>query len=658
MSINISPGVYTKIIDLSDYVAQVPATTGFFVFLSKKGEDNKMKFVTSRSDFINEFGEPNINDFGREYGQQMYHIFNFLGESGSAYIMRVLPDSGDGNAAYSNIRVDATASDSSADISITWKTGMNSHAELETNLENGLDDVYPVCFFYPIGRGEFYNGLGIRISQHANPMYVGVYNLDIYEKQEFDGSDVIVESFEVSFDERSTDINGESNFVVHILETYSSVLRCKMGDGYDTVCKVYDNNIGNVSIVLGNSASLTDNKQNFTDWKSNGGSGQYIVWAIDGRGYQIYGWVGAVSNENSTVTIFKDKALTMRGWNYVRSLTDLTGFDITTDINYQIKQNFGLISNAFLSAIPAPLKYGSDGNLKNTSGYVDSIVANQIIAKALAGTIINPFTNELEDSPLDTEFYDFNMIFEGAWPDALKIAVSNLAQTRRDCVAVLENGDNTSINNALTERRTNHNFNNYLTTLYEGYNKVYDAFTGQSCWFSPLYHMSYLLPRNDRVGELWYAAAGFNRGVIESIAENGLRYNPNLDARNALYLAQLNPIVRFRQGYTVWGQLTTQAKPSALQDLNIVRLVLYIKRALEGYCRYFIYEQNDAITWGQVNSAMVEFLEDIKKNRGLYDYSVNVYATPYQIKRKEFTVDVMLYAVRTVEKINLNFFVK
>jgi phage tail sheath protein FI len=168
--------------------------------------------------------------------------------------------------------------------------------------------------------------------------------------------------------------------------------------------------------------------------------------------------------------------------------------------------------------------------------------------------------------------------------------------------------------------------------------------------------MSYLLPRNDSVAEVWYAIAGFNRAPIDTIKE--LRFNPKLGQRDQFYLKQLNPIVQFAQGYTVWGQLTTQAKPSALQDLNIVRLVLYCKRALELFCRYYIFELNDSTTWGQVNGQVTEFLENVKSKRGFYNYSVEVGATEYERKRKTFHVNVTLEPTRVVEKILLNFFIK
>jgi hypothetical protein len=197
--------------------------------------------------------------------------------------------------------------------------------------------------------------------------------------------------------------------------------------------------------------------------------------------------------------------------------------------------------------------------------------------------------------------------------------------------------------------------NNYFVALYESYSKVSDPFTGQDVWFSPMYHMAYLLPRNDNVAEIWFAVAGFQRAAIDSIKE--LRYNPRLGQRDQLYLKQINPIVKFAQGYVMWGQLTSQAKSSALSDLNIVRMVLFAKRAIEQFCRFFIFEQNDPITWAAVSGQIVEFLEQIKKKRGLSDYSVEVGATEYERKTKRFHVNIILDPTRTVEQIELNFFI-
>jgi hypothetical protein len=168
--------------------------------------------------------------------------------------------------------------------------------------------------------------------------------------------------------------------------------------------------------------------------------------------------------------------------------------------------------------------------------------------------------------------------------------------------------------------------------------------------------MSYILPRNDRVAELWYAPAGFNRASIESIKQ--IRFSPKVGQRDQFYLKQINDIVVFNEGTTVWSQLTSQAKSDAMQDLNVVRLVLYIKRALTQFCKFYVFEMNDSMTWSSVKGEITAFLEDIKRRRGLYTYEVNVGATDYQLKTKTFEVDVILEPTRTTEKIQLNLYVK
>jgi hypothetical protein len=643
---NISPGVYTKIIDLSTYVQAVPSTIGMICALSEKGRDNELVFVGSRSELISEFGDPNIATYGKSYGQGPYCAYNYLGESGSLYYMRVLPD----NAAYSNLRINAASGDSTSAISVSYVDALSTKAEIKTNL--GVAPNYPVCILYPIGRGQYYNGLGVRFVEHSNPILDGVYVMDIYEKQS-DGDDTIIESFEVSFDVNAKDTAGDSIFISYILATYSSVLRAEMElasgaytAGYELISKIFDKNIGTVSAVgTAGSATITDNKQDFSDWEGVV-TGSYVVIATDDKGIKVWGWLGAASGtDDVTVAVFDDKNLGTQNWNDIGTGT----FNFSsTSITYSIKESYGNIADAFTSSEPVPLKKGSEGDLIQADGSLDTAEATTLLSNAYAGTI--------DDNVLDTENIYFTLVFDCGYPTAVKTAIYNLVTTRRDCVGIMDNGDNSTYAASITSREDTHTFNTYFLALYESFNKVYDIFTGQDVWFSPVYHMSYLLPRNDVVGELWYAAAGFNRASIGSIKE--LRFNPKLGQRDQMYLKQLNPIVKFNPGYVVWGQLTSQTKASALQDLNIVRLVLYCKRALEQYCRYFIFEQNDSITWNMVSSDIVEFLEVIKRKRGLYSYDVSVAATDYEKKSKTFHVDVNLEPTRVVEKIELNFFIK
>jgi len=651
---NVSPGVYTKIIDLSTFVQAVPSTIGFLCGFSRKGRDNELIFVGSRADFISEWGEPNITEYGKYFGQGPYVAYNHLGESGALFWMRLLPD----DATYANLRIDAVMdpSDSSASIEITYVESLNSKDEIRTNLTQ-VGNRMPIVFLYPIGRGDYYNSLGVRITEHANPTLSGIYVLDIYEKQS-DGDEVIIESFEVSFNPNAVDNAGDSIFITSILERYSSILRAEMvlpngeyTSGYDLVARVFDREIGNVTVDLtAATASIRDNKQDFSDWQTSPqtGNANYVVIAKDARGNTIWGWLGESdpNEDNEIINVFveRDLSTSPRGWNGAVSLFDPSLGDIT----YEIRKTYTSIASAFTSSEPVPLKKGSEGSLRTSTGDIDTTEAEVLLERGYSGLI--------DDNILDTENVYFTIVYDAGYPSDVKKAIVNLCQTRRDCVAIIDNGDNNTVNEALDTRQNVNTFNTFYAALYECYSKVSDPFSGEDVWFSPVYHMAYLLPRNDNVAEIWFAAAGFNRGAIDNIKE--LRYNPRLGQRDQFYLKQINPIVKFSDGYVVWGQLTTQAKASALQDLNIVRMVLYIKRALERYCRNFIFEQNDPITWAQVSGAIVDFLEVIKVKRGLDNYSVEVGATDYEKKTKTFHVNVTLYPTKAVEKIELNFFIK
>jgi len=663
MASPISPGVYTTITDLSSYIGAVPSTIGLICGLTKKGEDNVLKFIDGRAEFIAEYGEPNIAEYGKNYGQGKYCAYNYLGESGSLFFIRCMPD----DAAYSNIRVnvDLTDLDSTASISLDYiqSSDANTIYELRSALTTS-GTTFPLCVLYPIGRGDYYNRLSVRIIAHANPMLSGIYVLDIYEKQS-DGTEVIIESFEISFDPNVKDSTGDSIWIQYILNNYSSVLRCEMtfdgdeimSDGYNTLIKIYDKEIGAVEIeeAVG-VASLTDSKQDFNDWISTTYPYSYCVEAIDQRGNKLQGWLGNLNGDDDSIEIY-DSRLTGGARNWIG---DISLFDNSGEITYSIKKSFTSVATAFASSEPASLKQGSDGSLLDASGNLNTSNpggATQLLSQGYLGQLTSKIDGVSSvDDVLDQENIYFSIVYDCGYPSEVKTSISTLVQTRRDCVAIMDNGDNSSYTNAMNARLNNNTFNNYFCSIYEEYNKVYDTFTGQDVWFSPVYHMSYLLPRNDNVSEIWFAAAGFNRASIDTIKE--LRFNPRLGQRDQMYLKQLNPIVKFNPGYTNWGQLTSQAKPSALQDLNIVRLVLYVKRALEQYCRYFIFEQNDQITWDQVSGGIVEFLASIQSRRGLYSFGVEVSATPYERKTKTFHVNVTLEPTRVVEKISLNFFIK
>lgn len=294
-----------------------------------------------------------------------------------------------------------------------------------------------------------------------------------------------------------------------------------------------------------------------------------------------------------------------------------------------------------------PLTNGSSGKLKNSMGTVIGDEANILLIKALKA--------ELDKKVYDTDGTYFTVMFDAGYDKVVKDAMVNLALTRQDCMTFMDIGNNTTANKAVLMRKSKYNYNTYFAAMYANYCKVYLEDINKYQWVTPIYEIARIIPYNDFTAELWDAPAGFNRAIINDVHE--LRYYPMPKSgdMDQLYLNQLNPVVKFEAGYTVWGQLTAQRKNSKLSDIHAVRTLLYIKRALEQFCKFYIFERNDAATHQRIAKNINLFLSDVKRRGGLKGFSVSVGASEYQLKRKTVQVDVNLEFPDIIEIMLLNF---
>lgn len=170
---------------------------------------------------------------------------------------------------------------------------------------------------------------------------------------------------------------------------------------------------------------------------------------------------------------------------------------------------------------------------------------------------------------------------------------------------------------------------------------------------------------NDQVAYPWFAPAGLTRGVVTNATNVGYlntegEFIPvalTNGQRDTLYgdgsRAGINPIARFPgQGLYVWGQKTLQPFSSALDRINVSRLVCYLRERFDPLARPFIFEPNDTITRSNAKQVFTSFLADLMTKRALYDFIVvcdESNNTPARIDRNELWIDVAIEPVKAAE---------
>jgi hypothetical protein len=135
--------------------------------------------------------------------------------------------------------------------------------------------------------------------------------------------------------------------------------------------------------------------------------------------------------------------------------------------------------------------------------------------------------------------------------------------------------------------------------------------------------MAEVLSFNDTQGFQWNAPAGLIRGGITSAVDVYVTLKQS--ERDTLYQGRVNPIAVFPgQGINVWGQKTLQARPSALDRVNVRRLLIYVKKFFSTTARRLVFEQNTSKTRTNFLNIANPFLEDIKSKQGLYVFYVDL----------------------------------
>ena len=233
-----------------------------------------------------------------------------------------------------------------------------------------------------------------------------------------------------------------------------------------------------------------------------------------------------------------------------------------------------------------------------------------------------------------------------------------LCEDRGDCFLVY---DNTELTDNVATAKTNTEARNssYAATYYP-WVQIQDTTTGNFRFVPPSVVMAGVYHFNDVVGQPWFAPAGLNRGGIDSAVR---AYRKLTQAnRDDLYDSNSNPIASFPgQGVTVFGQKTTQKKASALDRVNVRRLLINLKTFVASSSRGLVFEQNTSNLRNQFLNVVNPYMEQVQSNQGLNAFRVvmdDSNNTPETIDRNMLVGQIFLQPTKTAEFIVLDFVVQ
>ena len=255
--------------------------------------------------------------------------------------------------------------------------------------------------------------------------------------------------------------------------------------------------------------------------------------------------------------------------------------------------------------------------------------------------------------------YDFNLLLMPGIIESMHGGVVSKAidvcEDRGDCFVISDpvgHGSNVTAAVKRAEAR-----NTSYGAMYWPWVKVPDNQLGKDVWVPPSVSVAGVYAFNDKVAHEWFAPAGLNRGTLDTAkrAERKLTQSN----RDEMYDSNLNPIATFPgQGVTIFGQKTLQKKASALDRVNVRRLLIRVKKFIASSSRFLLFEQNTAATRRRFLDIANPFLEQIQSQSGLNAFRVvmdETNNTPDTIDRNYLVGQLFLQPTRTAEFIVLDF---
>lgn len=706
----VSPGVYTIEKDISDYSPSINTSIVGIVGFASKGPTNKATLITSQNQLINTFGPPSESITG----QGLEGALEILEQTNSLYFVRAA-DEATATEASATLSfgtcpafiVSGVANRNTKDTgfgvgrALTLRIQVYNNAGVSQFTQNGGTGK---DFVIPAGTGTYqsealrkiiggsldYDKVGVFAEGDEDPTAVNGLALSGYVVGSFAGSGAYIEASACTgtvFDP----VNGVS--ILRAVWTPSA----GQGTGYGASgaftssvtaygAQFVTTGANSVAYVVeslypgtgynGGATSFGTTSGNSITLESLGSKNFSLVVNQDGTAAETYkvSFVGSgnfiedVINTGSTdpvSDIIKGNIHVGGADATVTSLTNFVGSQQTMlgstgitytsigqdDVTYTATTNRARLLKLVATAA-RDLAGGTNGMGATTDAAADALIGD-------AASEPKTGMQALDDRTLNIGI----ALVPGVHTQSVQNALITLAEQTQDFLAVLSppyaigttqdaidwtNGKSSTTSNSRTAA-----INSSYAAVYWPWVKVFSTFDGIDRWYDPAIFAVRQMAYTDAVDDSWFAPAGFRRGRLTKPTDVEVRLNQG--DRDSLYSGGnvVNPIVSFpQQGITIFGQRTTQRTPTALDRINVRRLMIYIRKIILLSTQRFVFEPNDIFTWRQVEGVLNPLLDDIRRRRGITEFRVvcdETVNTPLRVDRNEMWTKVLIKPTKTAE---------
>ena len=389
-------------------------------------------------------------------------------------------------------------------------------------------------------------------------------------------------------------------------------------------------------------------------------------------------------NQKAVLETFTNVSMDPTATNYVGAVIGDSYATVESDAGEYYVQTNGSYPNrsayVYVSAVntPTPEYFDNNGTAKDiytgslpqigSGSFTDATGNNienndaefnqNITAANIQGIGPNDYTESISLLG-NQDQYQFNVIstpglIYSLHPAQVNLIVS-LAQTRTDCVSVIDLVTfGSTVNSVVTQASA---FDTSYSATYWPWLQTIDASTAQTVWVPPSTYIPGVYAFTDASSDPWFAPAGLIRGSLGSVvrAERQLTSGN----RDSLYEANINPIATFPgSGIVVFGQKTLQKKASALDRVNVRRLLISLKSYISQVSNNLVFEQNTIATRNNFLAQVNPYLESVQQRQGLYAFKVvmdETNNTPDVVDRNQLIGQIYLQPTKTAEFIILDF---